>query len=223
MKKFRDSITNHITAIAGLILVSLATIGFSSWSLGGGGVTGDNGNLNIEIGSYGDFKDCIFIDDSKENGGVQPLLFSDKGFVGIDGLSNASSIGIMSVDIKIDLKKAQAKVSTNDVYIVSNLMFEGTKKGNATGLDFIGSDMYLNSTLKKDGTILRSQKTGFIGENLFLAFKSLTSQNEFLELHLDYKIKPKDGHFNNFYNEYLNNTSNNSHLAVYITLGEKNA
>lgn len=223
MKKFRDSITNHITAIAGLILVSLATIGFSSRSLGGGGVTGDNGNLNIEIGSYGDFKDCIFIDDSKENGGVQPLLFSDKGFVGTDGLSNESSVGIMSVDIKIDLKKAQAKVSTNDVYIVSNLTFEGTKKGNATTLDFIGLDMYLNSTLNKDGTILTPQKTGFIVENLFSDFKTLTCQNEFLELHFDYKIKPKDGHFRRFYSEYLNNTSNNSHLALYITLGEKNA
>lgn len=222
MKKFRDSITNHITAIAGLILVSLATIGFSSWSLGGG-ATGDNGNLNIEIGSYGDFKDCIFIDDSKDNCGIQPLLFSDKGFIGTDGLSSESSVGVVSVDIKIDLKKAQAKVSTKDVYIVSNLTFEGTKKGNATRLNFIGSDMYLNSTIKNDGTILKPQNTGFIGENLFSDFKNLTSQNEFLELHLDYKIKPKDDHFKFFYSEYLNNTSNNSHLTLYITLGEKNA
>lgn len=221
MKKFRDSITNHITAIAGLILVSLATIGFSSWSLGGG-VTGDNGNLNIEIGSYGDFKDCIFIDDSKDNGGIQPLLFSNKGFVGTDGLSSESSVGVVSVDIKIDLKKAQAKVSSNDVYIVSNLTFEGTQKGNATLLDFKGSDMYLNSTLKNDGVILTSQKTSFIGENLFLDFKNLTSQNEFLELHFDYKIMPKSTRYITFYNDYLNKTDNNSHLALYITLGEKN-
>lgn len=222
MKKFRDSITNHITAIAGLILVSLVTIGFSSWSLGGG-VTGDNGNLNIEIGSYGDFKDCIFIDDSKDNGGIQPLLFSDKGFVGTDGLSSESSIGVVSVDIKIDLKKAQVKVSSNDVYIISNLTFEGTTKGNATLLDFKGTDMYLNSTLKNDGVILTSQKTGFIGENLFLDFKNLTSQNEFLELHFDYKISPKPTRYTTFYNDYLNKVDNNSHLALYITLGEKNA
>lgn len=222
MKKFRDSITNHITAIAGLILVSLATIGFSSWSLGGG-VTGDNGNLNIEIGSYGDFKDCIFIDDLKDNCGIQPLLFSNKGFIGTDGLSSERSVGVVSVDIKIDLKKAQAKVSTNDVYIVSNLMFEGIEKGKATLLDFLGLDMYLNSTLKNDGTILTPQKFGFKGENLFSDFKNLTSQDEFLELHFDYKIMPKSNRYDTFYTDYLNKANNNSHLALYITLGEKNA
>ena len=223
MKKFRDSITNHITAIAGLILVSLATIGFSSWSLGGGGVTGDNGNLNIEIGSYGDFKDCIFIDDSKENGGIQPLLYSSVGFINDQGLSSKSATGTLSVDIKIDLKKAQAKVSTNDVYFVSNLTFEGKTKGNATRLDFSKPDMYLNSALKNDGSDIVSLDNGFIGKNLFSDFKHLTSQNQFLELHFDYKMTPKPNRFIDFYKEYLNLADNNPCLALYITLGEKNA
>lgn len=223
MKKFRDSITNHITAIAGLILVSLATIGFSSWSLGGGGVTGDNGNLNIEIGSYGDFKDCIFIDDSKDNGGIQPLLYSSVGFINDQGLSSKSATGTLSVDIKIDLKKAQAKVSSNDVYIVSNLTFKGTIKDNVSMLDFSEPDMYLNSTLKNDGKDVTSLDNGFIGKNLFLNFKHLTSQNQFLELHFDYKMTPKPNRFKDFYNEYINLKDNNPYLALYITLGEKNA
>lgn len=222
MKKFRDSITNHITAIAGLILVSLATIGFSRWSLGGG-VTGDNGNLNIEIGSYGDFKDCIFIDDSKENGGIQPLLYSSVGFINQKGESFANASGTFSLDIKINLKKAQDKVSTNDVYIVSNITFDGNTLGNASSLDLSKPSMYLNSTLKDDGSSITPLDNGFIGKNLFLDFKNLTSQNEFLELHLEYKIAPKDGRFMNFYNDYLNKANNNSHLAIYITLGEKNA
>ena len=222
MKKFRDSITNHITAIAGLILVSLVTIGFSSWSLGGG-VTGDNGNLNIEIGSYGDFKDCIFIDDSKENGGIQPLLYSSVGFVNEKGESFANASGTFSLDIKINLKKAQDKVSTDDVYIVSNITFDGNTLGNASSLDFSKPSMYLNSTLKDDGSSITKLDNGFIGKNLFLDFKNLTIQNEFLELHLDYKITPKDGRFMNLYNEYLNKANNNSRLAIYITLGENNA
>ena len=223
MKKFRDSITNHITAIAGLILVSLATIGFSSWSLGGG-VTGDNGNLNIQIGSYGDFKDCIFLDDSKENGGVQPLLFSSVGFVNENGEASKNANGTFSLDIKIKLKEAQAKVSTNDVYIVSNITFDGADKGNATLLTFSAPNMYLNSILKDDKrNYSMSLDNGFIGMNLFSNFKNLTSQNEFLELHIDYKITPKDGRFETFYNNYLGKAKNNSHLAIYITLGEKNA
>lgn len=221
MKKFRDSITNHITAIAGLILVSLATIGFSSWSLGGG-VTGDNGNLNIEIGSYGDFKDCIFIDDSKENGGIQPLLYSSVGFINDQGLSSKSATGTMSVDIKINLKKAQAKVATDDVYVISNLTFEGTTKGNESALKLTGPLMYLNSTLKDTGTN-EAISNGFIGKNSFSDFKNLTSQNEFIELRLDYQISPNEDRFKSFYDTYLNKANNNSHLALYITLGEKNA
>lgn len=216
MKKFRDSITNHITAIAGLILVSLATIGFSSWSLGGG-VTGDNGNLNIQIGSYGDFKDCIFLDDSKDNGGVQPLLYSDVGFVDSDGLSNGNSVGVMSINIKVKLKEAQAKVSTDDVYFVSNLTLEGE--------NFYGGNFELKTSTLKVGNAtydpnyaMSSHNNTLTGMNSFPSFKNITNATNILEATLIYNFKMGSGRFQNFYKYAINS---NSRMSLYITLGEK--
>ena len=57
--KFTNRRIANTIIISTLLVASVASIGFSSWLIEGGGVKEDNGVVDIEVGKVGDFTDCV--------------------------------------------------------------------------------------------------------------------------------------------------------------------
>ncbi len=57
--KFTNRRIANTIIISTLLVASIASIGFSSWLIEGGGVKEDNGVVYIEVGKVGDFTDCV--------------------------------------------------------------------------------------------------------------------------------------------------------------------
>ena len=64
--KFTNRRIANTIIISTLLVASIASIGFSSWLIEGGGVKEDNGVVDIEVGKVGDFTDCVTINESKD-------------------------------------------------------------------------------------------------------------------------------------------------------------
>ena len=89
MKKKLSIKLNHYIFILSLILISCVGVGFSSWIIEGGNNISGKGDVNINVGEVnGLYSDAISIDTSKPNNGIEPLYYTDKGFINKDSSSD---------------------------------------------------------------------------------------------------------------------------------------
>ena len=111
--KFTNRRIANTIIISTLLVASIASIGFSSWLIEGGGVKEDNGVVDIEVGKVGDFTDCVTIDESKDNGGFIPLYYCSTGFINSSSSSTntptSQSSGNIIFYLKMNLANTKAK------------------------------------------------------------------------------------------------------------------
>ena len=126
MKKKLSIKLNHYIFILSLILISCVGVGFSSWIIEGSNSSG-KGDVNINVGEVnGLYSDAISIDTSKPNNGIEPLYYTDKGFINKDSSStnvpNGSSAGYYNIYFKFDINKCRSYFKEyNSLYIEFNL------------------------------------------------------------------------------------------------------
>lgn len=117
--------TGNILFILTLVLISSVGIGFSSWALGNTIIPG-NGEINVEIGEYGDYVDCVTLDDTKPNGGYIPLSYTTTGFINKTSTKTDAPTykteGELTFFVKFNLKNCKAKLDAfNDLCFIPTL------------------------------------------------------------------------------------------------------
>lgn len=126
MKKKLSIKLNHYIFILSLILISCVGVGFSSWIIEGSNSSG-NGDVNINVGEVnGLYSDAISIDTSKPNNGIEPLYYTEKGFINKDSSSknvpNSTSAGFYNIYFQFDINKCRNYFKDyNSIYIEFNL------------------------------------------------------------------------------------------------------
>ena len=117
--------TGNILFILTLVLISSVGIGFSSWALGNT-ITPGNGEINVEIGEYSDYVDCVTLDDTKPNGGYIPLSYTTTGFINKTSTKTDAPTykteGELTFFVKFNLKNCKAKLDAfNDLCFIPTL------------------------------------------------------------------------------------------------------
>lgn len=218
--------TGNLIFLGILFSCSVGAIGFSSWIGTTGEIKSDYKEIGVEVGSVDDYRDCIAINDSKPNGGVQPLLFCSTGFV--NSTSNSNNVpsyltkGYIEVDLKLDLNKIKAKISTTSIYLYETLSLADSG-GNTTNfsnptvyLKYLGSDIV--STGSSD-----SNNVTWSSSHILDSFNTLTSVTGEIEVTLKYELVTNSSvAYTRFFN-YLTSTSANPKLVLTLNLGEVNA
>lgn len=218
--------TGNLIFLGILFSCSVGAIGFSSWIGTTGEIKSDYKEIGVEVGSVDDYRDCIAINDSKPNGGVQPLLFCSTGFVNSTSSSNNVpsylTKGYIEVDLKLDLNKIKAKISTTSIYLYETLSLADSG-GNTTNfsnptvyLKYLGSDIV--STGSSD-----SNNVTWSSSHILDSFNTLTSVTGEIEVTLKYELVTNSSvAYTRFFN-YLTSTSANPKLVLTLNLGEVNA
>mgnify|MGYP007112664918 FL=1 len=126
MKKHFNSRLHHYVFILTLVVFSLIGVGFSSYLIEGNNNSG-KGDVNINVGEVnGLYSDAISVDTSKANNGIEPLYYTDKGFISKDSSSknepNGSSKGYFNIYFIFDIKLCRNYFKDyNSLFIEFNL------------------------------------------------------------------------------------------------------
>ena len=219
--------TGNLIFLGILFTCSVGAIGFSSWMYGDSSENkSDFSDIKVDVGVIEDYRDCIAINDSKPNGGVQPLLFCSTGFVNSTSSSNNVpsylTKGYIEVDLKLDLNKIKTKISTTSIYLYETLSLADSG-GNTTNfsnptayLKYLGSDIV--STGSSD-----SNNVTWSSSHILDSFNTLTSETGEIEVTLKYELVTKNSTAYKRFYDYLTSTSTNPKLVLTLNLGEVNA
>lgn len=177
--KFTNRRIANTIIISTLLVASIASIGFSSWLIEGGGVKEDNGVVDIEVGKVGDFTDCVTIDESKDNGGFIPLYYCSTGFINSSSSSTNTptyqTSGNIIFYLKMNLANTKAKLTTDSIYLIPTLSLEG-KGGNTTSFASPSVEVtYLNNKIISSATSDEG-KSKWTSSHLLENFKYLNSE-----------------------------------------------
>ena len=224
--KFTNRRIANTIIISTLLVASIASIGFSSWLIEGGGVKEDNGVVDIEVGKVGDFTDCVTIDESKDNGGFIPLYYCSTGFINSSSSSTNTptyqTSGNIIFYLKINLANTKAKLTTDSIYLIPTLSLEG-KGGNTTSFATPSVEVtYLNNKITTEATSDKG-KTKWTSSHLLENFKYLNSETGEIYLSLTYTLTPSSSATFSKILSYLSTAENNAKMVLYLTLGEYNA
>ena len=224
--KFTNRRIANTIIISTLLVASIASIGFSSWLIEGGGVKEDNGVVDIEVGKVGDFTDCVTIDESKDNGGYIPLYYCSTGFINSSSSStntpNNQTSGNIIFYLKMNLANTKAKLHSENIYLIPSLALEGSN-GNTSNfvlptvtVNYLKSD--ISATASSD-----SENSKWTSKHLLADFGSLSSDTGEIYLTLTYSLKASSSAAYSRIYSYLSTSSNNAKMVLYLSLGEENA
>lgn len=224
--KFTNRRIANTIIISTLLVASIASIGFSSWLIEGGGVKGDNGIIDVEVGKFEDFTDCITIDESKDNGGFIPLYYCSTGFINSStSSSNAPSVstsGEIIFFLKMNLAATKAKLHSENIYLIPSLALEGSNGNTSNFVLPTVTINYLKSDISATATS-NSENSKRTSKHLLADFVSLSSDNGEIYLTLTYSLKAiSSAAYSRIYS-YLSTSSNNAKMVLYLSLGEENA
>ena len=215
----------QIIFIGVLFTLSVGAIGFSSW-IGSEELTvnSDVSEIGVNVGTLGDFRDCITLDDSKDNGGYYPLLYTASGFINSNSSSSSAPTGTTTGEllfyIKMNLANTKAKLKTDDIYLYATLKLGGSNGDTALFSSPSVILNYVNNDLTTSASVINS--TTWYSQHLLSNFSVLNGENGEIYLTLTYKFNSiSNARYMNIYN-YLSNESNNAHFILELSLGESN-
>lgn len=210
--------TGNILFILTLVLISSVGIGFSSWALGNT-VTPGNGEINVEIGEYSDYVDCVTLDDTKPNGGYIPLSYTTTGFINKTSSSmnqpDETTKGELVFFIKFNLTNCKIKFDAfNDLCFIPTLKITDLVGVKAFSIEPVFS--YLNLPLNPYGDMVN---VGNATKHIFVMENALLYSSETLDCVLTYNISP----VNKTNWERIKGVLGNISFTLMMNLGGKNA
>ena len=224
--KFTNRRIANTIIISTLLVASIASIGFSSWLIEGGGVKEDNGVVDIEVGKVGDFTDCVTIDESKDNGGYIPLYYCSTGFINSSSSSTNTPTNQTSGNIifylKMNLANTKAKLHSENIYLIPSLALEGNNGNTSNFVLPTVTVNYLKSDISATASS-NSENSKWTSKHLLADFGSVSSDNGEIYLTLTYSLKASSSAAYSRIYSYLSTSSNKAKMVLYLSLGEENA
>lgn len=210
--------TRNILFILTLVLISSVGIGFSSWALGNT-ITPGNGEINVEIGEYSDYVDCVTLDDTKPNGGYIPLSYTTTGFINKTSSSlnqpNETTKGELVFFIKFNLTNCKTKLEAfNDLCFIPTLKI--SEEVGVTAFSIKPEFSYLKSTLNPYG---KAEKVGNGLKYIFVMENALLYSYETLDCILTYNVSA----INKSNWDRVKGILGNISFTLMMNLGGKNA
>lgn len=208
----------NILFILILVLISSVGIGFSSWALGNT-VTPGNGEINVEIGEYSDYVDCVTLDDTKPNGGYIPLSYTTTGFINKTSSNlnqpDETTKGELVFFIKFNLTNCKIKLETfNDLCFIPTLKISEEVGVKAFSIEPVFS--YLNLTLNPYG---KAEQVGNGLKYIFVMENALLYSYETLDCVLTYNVSA----LNKTNWDRIKGILGNISFTLMMNLGGKNA
>lgn len=212
--------TGNILFILTLVLISSIGIGFSSWALGNT-ITPGNGEINVEIGEYSDYVDCVTLDDTKPNGGYIPLSYTTTGFINKASSSlnqpDETTKGELVFFIKFNLTNCKIKLEAfNDLCFIPTLKISEEVGVGAFSIEPVFSYPNLPLPLNPYG---KAEQVGNGFKHIFVMENALLYSYETLDCVLTYNISA----INKSNWDRIKGKLENISFTLMMNLGGKNA